>query len=252
MNEIEYARTEDGTHLAYRVLDAEMDNRSKNDIVMVSGGLFPMEVFEDDPGFVRLLEGLRSLGRLIVFDRRGIGHSDPIVDWERPVLDQWADDLSAVVKASGAQDCVVFAWDGYGVATRFAARHPERLRLLVLHQPLAMAEDRWDEWVANRLLLFRENLGQDTLLEQIAPSRADEASFRDWYRHAGRAGASPATAARIWESVSHSRPVDQLLTEVDTPTLVLYPSRQRLFSCGFGTDCSVSNPQCDRGRACRS
>jgi class 3 adenylate cyclase/pimeloyl-ACP methyl ester carboxylesterase len=222
VREIEYARTEDGTHLAYRVLDAEAEGHSQNDIVMVSGGLFPMEVFEDDPGFVRLLQGLRSFGRMVVFDRRGIGQSDPIVDWERPILDQWADDLSAVVEASGAQDGVVFAWDGYGVATRFAARHSERLRLLVLHQPQAMAEDHWDEWVANRLLLLRENLGQDTLLEQIAPSRADEASFRDWYRHAGRAGASPATAARIWESVYESRPGDQLLGEVETPTLVLY------------------------------
>jgi len=224
MGEIEYARTEDGTHVAYRVLDAETDSHSKNDIVMVSGGLFPMEVFEDDPGFVRLLEGLRSLGRLVVFDRRGIGHSDPIVDWERPVLDQWADDLSAVVEASGAQDGVVFAWDGYGVATRFAASHPERLRLLLLHQPLAVPDDDWDGWVANRLLLLRENLGggNDPFLQQIAPSRAMDASFRDWYLRAGRAGASPATAARIWESVFRSRPSDQLFAQVITPTLVLF------------------------------
>src|SRR5580693_7969344 len=99
---------------------------------MVSGGLFPMEVFEDDLGFVRLLERLRALGRVVVFDRRGLGLSDPIVDWERPVLEQWADDLSAVVEASGVQDPTIFAWDGYGIATRFAARHPGRFRWLVL------------------------------------------------------------------------------------------------------------------------
>jgi class 3 adenylate cyclase len=235
VSEIEYARTEDGTHLAYRVLDAEADGDSKNDIVMVSGGLFPMEVFEDDPGFVRLFQGLLSLGRLILFDRRGIGQSDPIVDWKRPILDQWADDLSAVVEASGAQDGVVFAWDGYGVATRFAARHSGRLRMLVLHQPLAVPDNTWDEWVANRLLLLRDNLGggQDTFLEQIAPSRASDASFRDWYRRAGRAGASPATAARIWESVFRSRPSDQLLGEVKTPTLVLY-RRSNVYSPADG------------------
>ena len=83
---------------------------------MVSGGLIPMEAFQDDPGFARLLEGLRSLGRVIVFDRRGLGQSDPIVDWERPILDQWADDLSAVVDGSGSPHPVVFAWDGYGIA----------------------------------------------------------------------------------------------------------------------------------------
>jgi len=224
MTEVAYAQAEDGTHVAYRVLDAEIESATENVIVMVSGGLIPMEVFEDDPGFVRLLQGLRSLGQVVVFDRRGIGQSDPIVDWERPVLDQWSDDLSAVVDATGAEQGVVFAWDGYGVATRFAAHHPERLRMLVLYHPKVILENDWDEWSVSQLSLLRENVAgrQDSFLGQIAPSRAADASFRDWYRHAGRAGASPATAARIWESVFRSRPSDQLLGSVGTPTLVLY------------------------------
>jgi class 3 adenylate cyclase/pimeloyl-ACP methyl ester carboxylesterase len=223
VSDVEYARAEDGTHVAYRVLAAAAECRAGNDIIMVSGGLIPTEVFEDDPGFVRLLEGLRSLGRVVVFDRRGIGLSDPIVGWEQPILDQWADDLRAVVAASGAQDAVVFAWDGYGVATRFAATHPGDLRLLVLHHPSMVPDDRWDDWLAERVVLVRENLGggRDSLLEQIAPSRASDASFRAWYARAGRVGASPATAARIWESVFSSRPGDQLFGRVDTPTLVL-------------------------------
>ena len=122
VGQVEYALAEDGTHVAYRVLAADASCNPGTDIVMVSGGLVPMEVFEDDPGFARLLEGLRSLGRVVVFDRRGIGLSDPIVDWERPALEQWADDLAAVVEASGAREPAVFAWDSYGVATRFAAR----------------------------------------------------------------------------------------------------------------------------------
>jgi class 3 adenylate cyclase/pimeloyl-ACP methyl ester carboxylesterase len=224
VSDLEYARAPDGAHLAYRVLDADAACDAGNDIVMASGGLIPIEAFEGEPGFVRLLEGLRSLGRVTVFDRRGIGLSDPITDWERPILDQWADDLSAVVEASGARDAVVFAWDGYGVATRFAARHSGRLRLLVLYHPLTLPDDHWDSWVANRLAFVSENLagGRYNLLEQIAPSRASDASFRDWYAQAGRVGASPATAARIWDSVFSSRPADQLLDQVTTPTLVLH------------------------------
>ena len=91
MTDVQYARAGDGTHVAYRVLDTEPDGSSNIDIVMVSGGLIPMEVFEDDPGFLRLLQGLRSLGRLVMFDRRGIGQSDPIVDWDRPVLESLLD-----------------------------------------------------------------------------------------------------------------------------------------------------------------
>ena len=224
MSDVVYAQSGDGAHVAYRVFDADLQGGVGNDIVMVSGGLIPMEVFDDDLGFVRLLEGLRSLGRVVVFDRRGVGMSDPIVDWERPILDQWADDLSAVVDASGVHDAVLFAWDGYGISTRFAARHPDGLRLLVLHHPLMVPDDRWEDWVAERRALIRQNVDgvADNFLAQIAPSRAMDASFRDWYARAGRVGASPTTATRIWESVFNSRPSEQLFEWVQTPTLVLY------------------------------
>jgi class 3 adenylate cyclase/pimeloyl-ACP methyl ester carboxylesterase len=224
VSESEYAQSQDGAHVAYRVFDADVQGGVGKDIVMVSGGLIPMEVFEDDLGFVRLLEGLRALGRVVVFDRRGLGVSDPIIDWKRPVLEQWADDLSAVVDASGVQDPTIFAWDGYGIATRFAARHPDRLRWLVLLHPSMFPDDRWDHWVANRRAMVRQNVEgiADDFLAQIAPSRASDASFRDWYARAGRAGASPTTATRIWESVFNSRPREQLLDHVHTATLVLY------------------------------
>ena len=100
MIDVVYARAVDGTHIAYRVLGADPSATPARDLVMVSGGLFPMELFEEDPGFARLLEGLRSLGRVIVFDRRGVGQSDPITNWEQTVADQWTQDLAAVVDAA--------------------------------------------------------------------------------------------------------------------------------------------------------
>ena len=222
--DVEYARSEDGTHVAYRILDAGAACDDPVDIVMVSGGLIPMEVFEDEPGFARLLEGLRSCGRVVVFDRRGLGLSDPIVDWSRPILDQWVDDLAAVIDASGFPDPVIFAWDGYGIATRYAALHSDRLRFLILHQPMTIPDDRWDSWVTERQRFLRQNVEgtEDNFLSRIAPSRASDVSFREWYARAGRAGASPSTAGRIWESVFTSRPTDQRLEEVNTPTLVLH------------------------------
>ena len=223
MSNVEYARAEDGTYVAYRVLDAETPGGDV-DLVIVSGGLFPMELFEDYRGFVRLLDGLSSFGRVVVFDRRGIGLSDPIIDWERPILDQWTDDLAAVVDASGAKDAAVVAWDGYGIGTRFAARHPDLLRLLVLHHPTSIPDERWDDWAAQRLASMRRNVeGVETsLLDQVAPSHSADGEFLDWYARAGRAGASPTTAARIWESVLGARPDEQLLERIQTPTLVLH------------------------------
>jgi class 3 adenylate cyclase len=224
MRDVQYARAGDGTHVAYWVLEPGADCRAITDIVMVSGGLIPVDLFEEDDGLARLLEGLRDIGRVVIFDRRGLGLSDPIVDWERPVLDQWADDVAAVVDASGAEDVVVFAWDGYGVGSRFVVGHPGQCRSLVLFQPLSVSDLLWDDWATRRSGLLQENLDgtRQDFLQLFAPSRASDTSFRAWYARAGRAGASPATARRIWESVFRSRPGDQLLSQVGVPTLVLH------------------------------
>jgi len=222
ISEVDYSRASDGTHIAYRIVEAARSCAPGTDVVMVSGGLFPMELFESDPGVVRLLDGLRAIGRVVIFDRRGIGLSDPITDWERPVLDQWADDVLAVSDAAGAQDAVVYAWDSYGVGSRFAARNPDRLRLLVLQQPAMVSDDEWESWQEERSAIVRDNLaGEQGLLGLIAPSRVDDPSFQDWYLRAGRAGASPRMAAQIWESTFSSRASDQLLDQVQAPTMVL-------------------------------
>jgi class 3 adenylate cyclase/pimeloyl-ACP methyl ester carboxylesterase len=196
---------------------------------MVSGGTFPIEAYDGHAGFARMLEGLRAIGRVVVFDRRGIGISDPPSSFEVPILDQWTEDLRAVVDASGVSDPIVFAWDGFGVGSRFAARYPDCLSMLVLHHP--MVGDINDDWYAARWELIRRNVsgeggsGED-LLRSVAPSELNNPAFREWYLRAGRSGASPASAMRMWESVFSSTADDQLLDDVETPTLVLYRAQQ--------------------------
>jgi class 3 adenylate cyclase/alpha-beta hydrolase superfamily lysophospholipase len=217
-----YARAEDGTHIAYRVLTGDAPPGTGTDIVMLSGGLIPVEVFGDEPGFVRMLDGLTSLGRLVVFDRRGIGASDPISDWDRSLLDQWAEDLAAVVDASGVVEPVVYAWDGWGVASRFAARHPDRLSRLVLYHPISVEDGDYAEWAADRRELTLDGMASSgiEMMRLVAPSHRSDPSFVDWYNRAGRVGASPATAGKVWEAV-FSEPPDVDLERVVTPTLVL-------------------------------
>ena len=67
------------------------------------------------------------------------------------MLDQWADDLAAVVDASGARDIVLVAWDGFGVGSRYAAMHPERVSALVLYEPTIVADDDWASWSERRM-----------------------------------------------------------------------------------------------------
>jgi class 3 adenylate cyclase len=218
-----YAKADDGTHLAYRVLDGDPTADPARVVVMVTAGLIPLEMMEEEPGFARLLDGLRGLGRLIVFDRRGIGLSDPVVHWDRPIIDQWADDLAAVVETANARDIVLIGFDGLGVSSRFAARHPDEVAALVLYEPILVADDDWQAWSARRVERANANMrGEEDILAQVAPSKLTDREFRDWYARAGRAGASPATASRIWASVIEAHPRGALLEQVVAPTLVLH------------------------------
>lgn len=206
-----------------RVFEADAGHDADHDVLMVAGGLIPLEAFEGDPGFLRLVEGLRAIGRVTVFDRRGIGLSDPIVTWDRPVIEQWADDVAVVARAIAAKRLVVFGWDGFGIATRFAARAPDLVHRLVLFQPVIGSKESWAARIVEMKSQVQANLsGGEDLLAAIAPSRASDPAFRDWYARAGRAGASPATAARVWEDIFDPDTASQELDGVQVPTLVLH------------------------------
>src|SRR6476659_8727852 len=78
-------------------------------------------------------ERLASFARLIMFDKRGAGLSDPVPTMTLPTLETWMDDASAVLDAAGSQRAVVVANLGGGLlATTFAAAPPERVASLVL------------------------------------------------------------------------------------------------------------------------
>jgi class 3 adenylate cyclase len=158
-----------------------------------------MEFLERDRVGARLLEGLAAIGRLVLFDRRGIGLSDPITDWSRPLIAQWADDLAAVVEhVCAVRPVVVSLGDYWGPARLFAADHPDALAELVLYEPAGPVA-----------AVDLSNMVSDDWLAHVCPSRGDEKAFRDWFDAAGRTGASPGVAARIYE-----RPPDACISRL--------------------------------------
>lgn len=64
--------------------------------------------------------------------------------------------------------------------------------------------------------------GEANVFDWVASSRASDPAFLEWYARAGRTGASPATAQRIWASVLKSRPSEHLFDAVAAPILVLH------------------------------
>jgi class 3 adenylate cyclase len=190
MSDIQYARTGEG-HIAYR----EIGLPGRVDVVMVSAALFPFEMLAEDRVASRFMSGLAALGRLVVFDKRGVGLSDPITDWSRPLHEAWGDDLLAVIDAAALRDPVVVSWDPFGAARHAAKTQPDALAAMVLVNPVPTA--------TSYIHMLRENDGQllpTRSSEALAfPSRTDDEGFRAWLSQSGRFGASPSAAARIWE-----------------------------------------------------
>lgn len=222
MSEIEYARS-DGLHIVYRVLQGE--GGSDRDVVMVSGGMNPIESLLEEPVVRRLLDGLSSLGRLVLFDRRGIGLSDAITDWDRLLAEQWAEDLEAVVNAAALDRPVVFSWHTTAIARIFAAKYPEHLSQLVLFNPGSSVTEEDRVWVSDALESMKSNVdGASDWMARILPNRWSDPAFREWSDRAGRLGASPAAAARLLDADFDARAfeaADRLAAQIEAPTLVL-------------------------------
>ena len=222
MDTLRYVNS-DGHQLAYR----ERAGADGHEIVLFTpGGTIPMDFLERDRIGARLLDGLASIGSVVLFDRRGIGLSDPISDWSRPVVEQWAEDLAAIVAtACTIPPVIVSLGDLWGPARFFAGRHPGALEALVLYEPTG-PEDLVDmtQQIAKQVGTFADGFhGDDDWIARVCPSRANDRTFREWFDTAGRTGASPSIAARLY-----ARPPEQCVSalaaaqgKISVPTLVL-------------------------------
>jgi hypothetical protein len=66
--ETRYARTADGTHVAYQV-----SGSGSIDLIFMRAWMGNIETEWDDPVVARMMRRLESLGRVIRLDRRGMG-----------------------------------------------------------------------------------------------------------------------------------------------------------------------------------
>ncbi len=228
MAEIRYARVGE-VHVAY-----EVRGSGPQDLFLVSAGLVPLDVQDDEPRLARFLARLGRLGRLIQFNRRGIGLSDPVDPAHPPTLDDWVEDCIAVLEACDARDAVVIGCSGGAkVAVALAARRPDLVGRLVTVN--GVVRPIWEDLgldaesvLARRRDSQRPNRGPgepNDWLTSNAPSVAGDPAFRAWWDSAGRRGASPGTADAII-TVQTEIDVSDLLPALPQPVLVI--QRQNL------------------------
>jgi pimeloyl-ACP methyl ester carboxylesterase len=224
--DIRYARSNDGTHIAYRVRgDGPLD-------ILEVGGfgtLFPLDAADEQPRWRRFEQRLESMARLIKLDLRGVGYSDPLVG--TPTVDDWVADAIAVLDAVGAERVNLLASSFGGFAAiQLAAQHPERVAKLVLANTAAkflQAED----YPAGAALETGDQMQQvadpnganteSNDIDVMAPSIAADTDIRRWWTKTARRGAGPATAAAMWD-IALRADVRQMVHAIHASTLVIH------------------------------
>ena len=152
-----------------------------------------------------LRERLASFGRLIIFDKRGTGLSDPIPIASLPTLEEFMADIPALLDTVGSERAAVIANIGGGIlALPFAAAHPDRVSSLILVDCFARLLAAPDypvgaptEAVVQAMELAERDTGKGIMLDLFAPSLAgDERLRRAWARYE-RAAATPGSTEAI-------------------------------------------------------
>lgn len=210
--------------IAYQVL-----GEGPPDIVFMSALGACIEMYWEWPPFAAFLRRLASFGRLIVFDRRGMGASDPVALEALPSWEDWADDARAVLDAVGSDRAVILGTvEGGPTALLFAATHPERTQALVLANTTARFSTDVDyPWglaeadVDNAVALLEDVWGTEAFTSFGFPELANDPAFVHWNGRMARMACSP-RAASVYLRAVQRIDVRTVLPSIQVPTLVLH------------------------------
>jgi len=188
-----------------------------------------LDLYWEIPRFTESLTALASFTRVIMFDRRGIGASDPVSLGAMPTWEEWTEDIVAVLDAAGSRRTAILASVVAGpIAMLFAAMHPEAVSALILHNTSAryLLADDYSIGVSPDALdlivtLVGEAWGTMDFVRLAQPNEVDEEHLR-LCSMMMRASATPRTAAAMFDYLGRNLDVRQLLPLIQAPTLILH------------------------------
>jgi class 3 adenylate cyclase len=232
--ETKYAKS-GGVHIAYQVF-----GEGELDLVLVPGFTTHVELAWEYEPSARFLEGLASFARVITFDRRGSGLSDPVAD--APTLEQRMDDVRAVMDAAGCERAALLGLsEGVPMSILFAATYPARVRALVCVGGMARttyAEDYpWgtpaEALTESVVDLIAPHWGDGSIIEVSAPGQAGNPEARAHWGRLERSTASPGmmlALAQMFLDID----VRDVVPSVHAPALILHRTRDLLVNVGHG------------------
>jgi DNA-binding SARP family transcriptional activator/pimeloyl-ACP methyl ester carboxylesterase len=205
------------------------------DLVLVHGWVSSFQPGWEWPALARFYERLTGIGRLIMFDKRGVGLSDRVANVVS--LEERMDDVRAVMDAVGSERALLLGIsEGGPMAALFAATYPRRTAGLVLMG--AYARRLWapDYTIGRRPeAIWSSNVPPEDwglpaarrFVDERAPSLAGDEDAYQWYASYLVRGASPGAVAQL-ARMNAEIDVRHVLPSIHVPTLVLYREREYL------------------------
>jgi pimeloyl-ACP methyl ester carboxylesterase len=219
--ETRYARI-GGISIAYQVV-----GEGEIDLVLVPGFVSHVEVLWEEPHLAHFLTRLASFSRLILFDKRGTGLSDPIAT--TPTMEERMEDIRAVMDAAASDRAVIMGVsEGGTLGMSFAHSDPQRTQSLILYGSWARRMAGPDyPWGPNEgeledlLARMNEGWASGAWWDGGRPSRFDTPRHRAWWARYLRMAASPAMAQSLVRTNARLD-IRGLLHQIRTPTLILH------------------------------
>jgi class 3 adenylate cyclase len=221
--EIHYARS--GTvYVAYQAFGS-----GPFDLVVVPGALSNIDYGWEFESWRNYYGALASVARVLLFDKRGTGISDPVLG--APSLEERMDDVRAVMDAAGSERAALIgSWDGAAIAALFAATYPERTAAVILNTPIVRG--RWASdypWGSrdevDSVASFASGWATREAIEEVVaediPGRLGDEEFARQMASYTRLSASPTTFAQLLE-LTLAIDVRQALSTIRVPTLVIH------------------------------
>jgi len=225
-----YARSGDAS-IAYQLVgDGPLD------LLFLAGWLTQLEQLWESPANRRFLERLTTFSRLIMFDTRGTGLSERVL--ETYTLEQEARDALAVLDAAGSERAALITYAQGGlVGALLAAEHPQRVGALIMYASIARTswapDYDWAMTSEERAATSARAMGtwgdvDGGAVAELAPSMAGDPAFAVWFARMQRLAASPGEA-RIIASGRVDLDVRDKLARIRVPTLIMHRPRERVW-----------------------
>ena len=222
--ETRYAKASEGGYVAYQLFGS-----GSVDLVFVTNWITNCDAMWEEPTMAAYFERLARFARVLCFDKRVTGVSDPVPLSDLPRLEEWMDDVQTVMDAAQIERAALVGdTEGGPMAMMFAATHPDRVSALALVNSFA----RWrraDDYpigmpheTAEKLVdRYEQHYGVTSeILALTAPTSAHDARFARWFTRYQRLGMPRGAATTMYRWVTELD-VRSILPSIRVPTLVL-------------------------------